>query len=197
MKKILLMVVAATMAMVCASAQSDFKRHEVSLGWGTLANSEWIGVLDDIAASIAGATTKNDSPTGTISAEYYYHPAAWIGVGTILGWSHTSKDIWESDAKIGKGNYSYYTVMPAVKFDWLRKNHFGMYSKLAAGATMRHAKEDFTGGASYDNFDGNMFFFNFQASLIGIEAGGHNVRAFTELGVGEQGFLLAGVRFRF
>jgi hypothetical protein len=39
--------------------------------------------------------------------------------------------------------------------------------------------------------------FNFQASLLGIEAGGQNVRGFVELGMGEQGVALAGIRCKF
>jgi hypothetical protein len=40
-------------------------------------------------------------------------------------------------------------------------------------------------------------FFNFQVSALGIEAGTENVRGFAELGIGEQGIALAGVRIRF
>ena len=39
--------------------------------------------------------------------------------------------------------------------------------------------------------------FYFQASLLGIEAGSPTIRAFTELGTGEQGIILAGVRYKF
>jgi hypothetical protein len=43
----------------------------------------------------------------------------------------------------------------------------------------------------------NDIVFNFQATAIGVEAGGSHVRAFTEFGIGEQGIALAGVRFKF
>ena len=38
---------------------------------------------------------------------------------------------------------------------------------------------------------------NWQVSLIGIEAGSPTVRGFAELGTGEQGIILAGVRYKF
>ena len=38
---------------------------------------------------------------------------------------------------------------------------------------------------------------NFQASLLGIEAGSEKIRGFAELGAGEQGIILAGLRYKF
>ena len=43
----------------------------------------------------------------------------------------------------------------------------------------------------------NDVFFNFQASLIGVEVGNQQVRGFAEVGVGEQGIFLGGVRYKF
>lgn len=72
---------------------------------------------------------------------------------------------------------SYFTLMPAAKFDWLRKSHFGMYSKLAIGATLRSEK--------YDDESNSELHVNWQLSLVGIEAGGPTFRGFVELGTGE------------
>ncbi|MBQ6032088.1 MAG: hypothetical protein IJL29_03585, partial [Prevotella sp.] len=80
--------------------------------------------------------------------------------------------------------------------DWLRSKNFGMYSKLAAGVTLRHEKIDFVNGKE-DNYNETALHFNWQASLIGAEVGGENIRAFAEVGMGEQGILLVGVRTRF
>ena len=38
---------------------------------------------------------------------------------------------------------------------------------------------------------------NWQASLLGFEAGSPTIRAFAELGTGEQGIVLAGLRYKF
>ena len=38
--------------------------------------------------------------------------------------------------------------------------------------------------------------FNFQATFVGVEVGGA-LRGFAELGVGEQGIILAGIRYKF
>ncbi|MBQ3753757.1 MAG: hypothetical protein II864_09470 [Prevotella sp.] len=85
--------------------------------------------------------------------------------------------------------------MPAVKFDWLRKKYFGMYSKLAAGATLRQEKYDSNNGSN--DYDDSAVHFNWHVSLIGIEAGSPAIRGFAELGIGEQGILQAGVRYKF
>jgi hypothetical protein len=89
--------------------------------------------------------------------------------------------------------------MPSVKFNWLRKNNWGMYSKLAAGATYTHfCFEDYENDRKTGEKEtANDLFFNFQVSLIGIEAGNQHVRGFAEFGIGEQGIALAGVRYKF
>jgi hypothetical protein len=87
--------------------------------------------------------------------------------------------------------------MPSVKFNWLRRTNWGMYTKVAAGASLRHSTIKNNEDISAKNKTDNTLFFNFQVSALGIEAGTENVRAFAELGVGEQGVGLAGVRFRF
>lgn len=85
-------------------------------------------------------------------------------------------------------------VLPAVKFNWLRKKNFGLYSKVALGATYRSRENKYDNDP---NISDNHFVFNFQLTGIGIEAGAKNVWAFAEFGMGEQGLALAGVRLKF
>jgi hypothetical protein len=86
--------------------------------------------------------------------------------------------------------------MPAVKFDWLRRQYFGLYSKLAIGATLRSEKIDYYADDKKD-FSENGLHVNWQVSVIGVEAGGTQLRGFLELGTGEQGIALLGVRYKF
>ena len=76
--------------------------------------------------------------------------------------------------------------IPAVKFHWYRRAWFGSYSKLGAGLTFLPWRE------GKDRFQ-----FNFQVSFLGLEAGPEFLRAFAEVGVGEQGIVVAGLRYRF
>ena len=109
---------------------------------------------------------------------------------------------WDSDIqkrsgshdKVGERNRNYFAVMPAIKWYWTNKNSFGLYSKAAVGAAFLSSTEkDFATNKSKDD---NSTYFMFQASLIGAEFG-KQFRGFAELGVGEQGFLLAGIRYKF
>ena len=86
-----------------------------------------------------------------------------------------------------------------MKLDWLRKHNWGMYTKLAAGVTYAHVTDqDYEDGKKTDEkITSKDLLFNFQASLIGVEAGNQHVRGFAEFGVGEQGIALVGLRYKF
>jgi hypothetical protein len=116
------------------------------------------------------------------------------GVGAIGSFTTQKRDINVDNTKSGEAKYNYFTVLPAVKIDRFRSKNFGAYSKLGLGATLRTEKYDYN--SSEDKSDTSVMF-NWQASLIGIEAGVPNFRAFLEAGFGEQGVLVAGLRCRF
>ena len=85
--------------------------------------------------------------------------------------------------------------MPAVKFNFLRKKNFGLYSKAALGVTYRTEFIDYDDGS--EDYDEKDLLLNWQLSFIGIEAGSPYLRAFAELGIGEQGVVCAGLRYKF
>ena len=157
-----------------------------------------LDVFVDVVSAMFGARYQNKSFVGPFSAEYFYHVSPLVGVGGIGVYNHHSQDVLQDEEVTGKRKSNYFTIMPAVKFNWLRKQHWGMYSKLGAGYT--HGEFTTTGKDSNGAFTkenvGNDFF-NFQVSLVGVEAGNRNVRGFAELGFGEQGFVHGGLRFRF
>lgn len=99
-----------------------------------------------------------------------------------------------TQAKEGERTRNYFTVMPAVKFNWINKDHFALYSKLGFGATIlsetaKDAKKDTSESDS-------RVYFAYQVSAIGVEFGS-KLRGFVEAGVGEQGIILAGIRYKF
>ena len=84
--------------------------------------------------------------------------------------------------------------MPAIKWYWINKNSFGLYSKGAVGvAFLNSTEKDLATNTSKDE---NSTHFMYQASFLGVEFG-NKFRGFAEAGVGEQGFLLAGIRYKF
>ena len=171
-----LLVVAALMATVNVSAQDEWK-NEISIAYGGGANT-------DIVMSLAKGmfTGKQLDYWGPISAEYFYRPDERLGVGGIFAISGCK---WDDT---GDAKSKYYTVMPAVKYNWLNKSGFSMYSKAAIGLTV-----DSQSGGRESKTE---VLFNWQASLIGMDFGGA-FRGFVELGMGEQGIILGGLRYKF
>ena len=129
-----LLVVAALMATMNVSAQDEWK-NEISIAYGGGANT-------DIVMSLAKGmfTGKQLDYWGPISAEYFYRPDERLGIGGIFAISGCK---WDDT---GDAKSKYYTVMPAVKYNWLNKSAF---------------------------------------------------RGFVELGLGEQGIILGGLRYKF
>ena len=198
MKKFLTMVVAAMMATGIANAQEgyDDTKHEVAVSAGILSTSQYLDVFEAIINSIVGAQYKDGNFTGPLSAEYFYHAKNWLGVGGIFVFGKDKQDMYVLGSKAGDLTHSYYTLMPAVKFDWLRLKNFGMYSKLGIGATLRSESLN-SNTSSNDNDSSSDIHFNWQVSALGFEAGSPKIRAFLELGFGEQGVGLIGLRCKF
>lgn len=177
-----------------AMAQDEFK-HEVAISYGALSNSQIIDVFEEaITAPFQGNTTlKDDKFFGPISAEYFYHLEPWIGIGGILVYGQKKGDLYsDSDnKKVGENKNTYLTVMPAAKFDWFRRANVGLYSKVGVGVTLRHEVIEEI------NYDESKMHVNWQLTAIGVEVGSKQIRAFAELGMGEQGIFLGGIRCKF
>ena len=202
MKKMFLTAVVALMATVSAYAQNgyDDTKHEIAISYGGGSNSQILDVFENaIAYGFVGYRFNNERTFGPISVEYFNHVKPWLGVGGIFVYGQNKRDAYsalDNDKKDGELLDRYFTVMPAVKFDWLRKKHFGLYSKLGVGVTLRHENYDNTNEEFEDHKDPQLHV-NWQATVVGIEAGGPRVRGFLEAGFGEQGIFSAGVRYKF
>ena len=183
MKKILLMAVAAMMATVNVNAQEEMPLNEIAVAYGGGSNT-------DLVSSLAKGmfTGKQLDYWGPISAEYFHRlNNNRLGLGAVFVIGGCKYD----DADDAKSKY--YTVMPAVKYNWAVKKNVSWYSKAAAGLTFR-SQSGLT--KTYSKDDDSSTVFNFQVSFVGFEAGGA-LRGFAELGWGEQGIILGGLRYKF
>ena len=198
MQKRLAILLLSALALGTVHAQNgyDETKHEVAVSYGLGANSDIIDAYEKIGGAIVGAKYENEKYFGPISAEYFYHVKPWLGVGGIFAYGQSEQDVYTLGSKDGVMKNNYLTLMPAVKFDWLRKKHFGMYSKLAVGATLRNEKYNSDVPSSKDHSDSEVHV-NWQASFLGLEAGSPTFRGFIELGTGEQGIALIGLRYKF
>ena len=198
--RILTTLVLATLLFAPVQAQDEY-RHEVGLSYGAAPNSIWIDFLSDVIPAFFGQKTANSHYVGPIGLEYYYHTSPLIGLGGIFTYVGNNEDLYnKEEVKVTYRSRNYYTLMPSIKFNWLRKQHWGMYSKLAAGATLAHFNDkDYVdnGNKKTQAKQEDQVLFNFQASLLGIEAGSQQVRGFIELGMGEQGVFMGGLRCKF
>ncbi len=193
---IILMLLSASTLM---KAQTFEPKHEISLATGGLNNSEVLDLVTSASTAIGTlgyATYDNEKFRAPIELEYFYHVTPLIGVGGVLTYLTSKRDLMYHDEKEGEMKTTYFSVLPAVKFNWLRKQNWGLYSKIALGATFGKDKMEWT-TAGHDDYDENKLWFNFQASLIGAEIGSTMFRGFVELGMGEQGIVVAGARVRF
>ena len=196
--KNLVLAAVAMMTAINVSAQNgyDETKHEVAVSYGIWSNSEIIDAFETIGGALVGAKFENEKYFGSISAEYFYHVKNWLGVGGIFAYGQCEQDVLFVGKKDGVSKNTYLTLMPAAKFDWMRKKHFGVYSKLAFGATLRNEKYTSDSDSSKDDSDSEVHV-NWQVSLLGMEFGGPAIRGFLELGTGEQGIALVGLRYKF
>ena len=188
MKK-LMMIAALMVASVSAYAQNDDLKNEIGVFYGFGSVSTYASIIPG-AFSAAFSSSDQNSFLGPIGVEYYYHVTPIIALGGVGSYAGCN---WDND----NFKSSYITVMPSIKFNWLRRNHWGMYSALSAGVMFVSDKVSSSYNGEKKVESDNATTFMFQGTGIGIEAGGEAIRAFAELGFGEKGALCAGLRYKF
>lgn len=199
MKKILVMVVATIMATASVKAQNEDLKHEigVSYGFGVSCIGDGIGnaLGNGIFDSLGKVKWTNDKQFGTLALEYFYHlDEPKVAVGAIATYAQYGEDLEKNDKKVGDRIRRYFALMPSIKYYWINKNSFGLYSKLAAGAMLLANKASDVETDKTDK-DSKMYFM-WQVSAIGFEFGG-KFRGFIEAGAGEQGIVLGGLKYKF
>ena len=194
-----LMVAVALMTAMSMNAQNEDLKNELSLSYGFGSISQFGDGLGEGLALIGTGTEYDDGfILGPISVEYFRHLGnPRLAIGGFVSYSKWDSDVLRnsgSHEKLGERKRNYFSVMPAIKWYWVNKNSFGLYSKAAAGAAFLNSTEEEL--ATKKKHDDNGTYFMFQLSFIGAEFGG-KFRGFAELGIGDQGFLQAGVRYKF
>ena len=196
------LLTAATIAMLFIPVQAQEEqeiRHEISISYGAVPNSIWIDVLTDIIPAVFGETYDNGNYVGPIGLEYYYHTSPLIGVGAIGVFATHDEDGFYKEKLTKHRDKTYITFMPSVKFNWLRKEHFGMYSGLSAGVMLASlgASDNFKDDPNIEEDpDETVTSFMFNVTALGAEFGS-TFRGFAELGFGEKGIICLGLRYRF
>ncbi len=181
-----------------ANAQFETKKNDLSLSYGVVTIAQVIDVVSDIAGEVftlGNVTTKNREFSGAIGLQYAYQPVRWFGIGAAAVFERSTADVYQHDELKGTTKVNYFTLMPIAKFNWFDFKVFGMYSKLGAGYTFRNSETNNIETAETDKSNSDMVAFQF--SPVCMQIGTPSIRAFAELGVGSQGILNVGVRYRF
>ena len=202
MKKLLLLLLAVMIATASVNAQNGYDtKHEVAVGYGFLSITEMGDFFQNFITIIAGENYDITQFVGPINAEYFYHVNEWFSVGGTFSFASAKMDVLssysENNQLIGKENDKYYTFIPAVKFNWLRTPYFDMYSKLGAGASFINTDYEPVDTTTDQPDKSNNYMFNFQVTPLGLEAGSAQFRGFIEAGLGEQGVVSLGLRYKF
>ena len=200
MKKLVLMVVAAMIATMSVNAQNEDLKHEfgISYGAGVSIIGDGIGnaVGRGIWESLSGIKWEDSKQFGTLAAEYFYHLDSnpKLAFGGILAYAQYGEDVVKDSKDLGDRTRHYISVIPSLKYSWVNKNSWALYSKLGVGPMIMMERSKNTEKNS-DETNTNVYF-AYQVSVLGIEFGG-KLRGFIEGGVGEQGIVLAGLKYKF
>lgn len=203
MKKFIFTTVMALMASISINAQSNSELKDeigISYGLGVSCIGDGIGNVlgNGIIEHASGYEWKDSKQIGTIGLEYFHHLSnPKLAVGGIVTFAHCGEDIvkkGDNSNVVGERTRNYFSVMPAVKYSWINKENFALYSKVGAGLMILSENEK-DHELKKDEND-QRYYFMWQASLIGVEFGG-KLRGFVEAGVGEQGIILAGIKYKF
>lgn len=178
MKKILLIVIVTVMTTMNVNAQEEWK-NEVSIAYGAGSNTNIVGSF------YKGVFTgKQLNYWGPISLEYFrrLESSNRLGIGAVATLSGCK---WDDE---NNARSTFISIMPAVKYNWSVGKHVSWYSKAAFGL---HIAAD-----SGSKDDKTKLGVNWQATFVGVEFGSA-FRVFAELGTGEQGIFLGGLRYKF
>ena len=205
MKKIILLAVVAIMATMSVNGQDAYAdmKHEVAVSTGGFSTSNALDIyrlVSDVGQE-EGIMYDLRKLRGPYSIEYFYRVKNWLGVGGMFVYgkgnmkaSYLNKPI--ENTLIEELRCNYISLMPAVKLDWIRRQYFGMYSKVALGLTSRYQYVDYVNTTRGDE-ELRATHLNGQLTLVGMDFGSPHFRGFLDLGFGEQGVLLIGLRYKF
>ena len=201
MKIKILMVAVAFMTAWNVNAQNENLHHELSLSYGLGSIAQLgDGIGEGIALIFSDKEYDDGFILGPITAEYFYHfNNPRLAIGGSVSYSKWDSDVLirNSHEKVGETKRNFFSIMPSFKCYWVNKNHFGLYSKVAAGVGfLTNKSKNIEENKVVKENEESGTYFMFQASFIGAEFGS-KFRGFVELGVGDQGFALAGIRYKF
>lgn len=192
MKKYLFIVAALFATVFTANAEEyETPSDEISVSVGYFTHPHVALTFGDAFGGIIDGDASSENSLGSFGVTYMHNLNKRFGLGATTSYEYIYKN-----AKDGKKyTENFITVMPTVRAYWFRHNHFGMYSRLAAGVALNCSK-GYVNGTGEENSQTDVLF-GFHLAPVSMEFGSSKVSGFLELGWGYQGIVNAGVKFGF
>lgn len=193
---------------VNVEAQTVDRRHEVALSYGIVPITEWHNSYDiELKVGVAlgmHVNIREENYSEAIGLQYAYQPFRWFEFGVVGCFDRFTMNAHPyidstynsfSEKAIADASYNYLTIMPIVKLNWFDTKFFGMYSKFAYGLSV----EKFVVNNWSDKTTSNekQFGPGYQVSPICLQVGAPNFRFFLEGGLGFQGLINIGFKYKF
>ncbi len=136
-----------------------------------------------------------ESAAFTVSYAYAFKP--WLHVGATAIYAGANDDVVyrPTGEKIAPARQHVFSVMPDVKFEYLRRKYVTLYSGLSLGIALAHS-------SGYDLAPYNAILDKWQTAVayqityFGLRVG-NRVFGSAELGYGYKGYINLGVGLRF
>lgn len=134
--------------------------------------------------------------TPSITAGYMLRLKKWLWLGGQINYFSAHQNVRDlfTEEILCRDHTEMLSIIPTVRFSYLNTKYVTLYSAVGLGASIcssvSHPDTPEEPVVSIDMFPA------FQLTYIGISVG-HKFYGFTELGIGNKGFIYAGFGYRF
>ena len=190
---------------VVGQKMTDFQpQHEIRIGIGCkpfeAANISFGDAWFDFDYPIIDFNAKDyysgaRYTTNAIFGEYVYQANSWFGVGATLTYFSYFNNYYtaENDSYVGRNIINHFSVFPTLRFSWLKRPAFSMYTSLGLGMRFVSESDRIRNVETTDYRNG----ISGQFTLLGLTIG-KKVYCFSDLStIGTQGFITVGLGYRF
>ncbi|MBR5167712.1 MAG: hypothetical protein IKW86_06555 [Salinivirgaceae bacterium] len=203
--KRLLIPILLMLIVVNVKAQTDGKRHEVALSYGIVSMPEMFesNYIELEASKFLrmNVNIHDVKHSEVIGLQYAYQPVRWFELGVVGCFNRTTANAYPyytdstEEKAIGDASFNYLTIMPIIKLNWFDTKFFGMYSKFAYGLSVEKIvvnnwNDNTTSGRE-------QYGPGYQVSPICLQVGTPEFRIFLEGGLGFQGIINMGLKYKF
>lgn len=131
----------------------------------------------------------------TLGAECGYWFKDWFYVGGTFVWTggFSRKENYQHREVLGYYKYNSFTLMPMVRFAWLRRGIVQLYSSLGLGLNLAHVEEPIESDLDNTYMEGVIAY---DVTFFGISVG-RNLFGYLDVGAGQRGAVSVGIGYRF